>query len=458
MHFTIITPSLNYGRFLGDCLASVAAQTGVSLEHLVIDGGSTDHSAEEAARFAHVTWIQEPDDGMSDAINKGFERARGEWVMWLNADDRLKPGALVAMVPLLEKSTADVVYGNWDFVDEHGIFLRHVKSLPWSRFVHVHHHCFIGSTAAFYRKSTVIEGGHRLRRDFRYVMDGEFYARLDAAGMGFEHVPLTVADFRMHGGNLSQRHRGMTRDMDRILAAERQYIESRAIRRAYGVTLFEEPYLNGIVDGFLWLAAKAWKVVRKWQGGSFRQFFGSAVLTQTAGEWIENDKSKTRRSGFSWHHAFAIHSLRSRRDRATHFPMKKVITYGTYDLLHRGHINLLKRAKAMGDYLVVGLSSDEFNAGKDKKSFYSYEERKLVLEAVRYVDEVIPENTWEQKAADIAGHEINIFVMGDDWQGKFDHLSDLCEVVYLPRTEGVSTTETKAHLRLTESSNIEFTE
>ena len=96
--------------------------------------------------------------------------------------------------------------------------------------------------------------------------------------------------------------------------------------------------------------------------------------------------------------------------------MKKVITYGTYDLLHRGHVNLLKRAKAMGDYLVVGLSSDEFNAVKNKKSFYSYEERKLVLEAVRYVDEVIPEHTWEQKKQDIAEHEIDIFVMGDDWR------------------------------------------
>lgn len=138
--------------------------------------------------------------------------------------------------------------------------------------------------------------------------------------------------------------------------------------------------------------------------------------------------------------------------------MKKVITYGTYDLLHRGHINLLKRAKAMGDYLIVGLSSDEFNAVKNKKSFYSYEERKLVLEAVRYVDEVIPENTWEQKQQDITGNQIDIFVMGDDWQGKFDHLADFCEVVYLSRTEGVSTTETKAHLRLTDSSNVEFTE
>lgn len=138
--------------------------------------------------------------------------------------------------------------------------------------------------------------------------------------------------------------------------------------------------------------------------------------------------------------------------------MKKVITYGTFDLLHRGHVNLLKRARAMGDYLVVGLSSDAFNAVKNKKSFYSYEERKLVLEALRHVDEVIPEDNWEQKEKDIVDHRIDVFVMGDDWEGKFDHLKARCEVVYLPRTEGVSTTQTKAHLRLTEASNIECEE
>ena len=138
--------------------------------------------------------------------------------------------------------------------------------------------------------------------------------------------------------------------------------------------------------------------------------------------------------------------------------MKKVITYGTYDLLHRGHVNLLKRAKAMGDFLVVGLSSDQFNAIKQKKSFYSYEERKLVLEAIRYVDQVIPEHTWEQKAQDIIDHGIDVFVMGDDWTGKFDELKKHCEVVYLPRTDGVSTTQIKAQLRVTESSNIEFSE
>jgi glycosyltransferase involved in cell wall biosynthesis len=270
MHFTIITPSLNYGRFLSDCLESVAAQEGVSFEHLVIDGGSADDSAEVAARFPHVAWIQEPDQGMSDAINKGFDRANGDWVMWLNADDRLKPGALAAMLPVLEKSGADVVYGDWDFINENGAFLRHVRSPRWSMFIHVHHHCYVGSTAAFYRRSTVTAAGHRLRTDFRYVMDGEFYARLDAAGKRFEHVPVCVADFRLHGGNASQRHLGKTRDMDTILAAERQHVESRAIRRAYGITLFEDPYLNGLVDGILWIAAKGWKMALRRCGGSSR--------------------------------------------------------------------------------------------------------------------------------------------------------------------------------------------
>jgi glycerol-3-phosphate cytidylyltransferase len=138
--------------------------------------------------------------------------------------------------------------------------------------------------------------------------------------------------------------------------------------------------------------------------------------------------------------------------------MKKILTYGTFDLLHRGHINLLKRAKAMGDFLIVGVSTDDFNRLKNKRAFYSYEERKLVLEAIRYVDLVIPENNWEQKKHDIEEHKIDTFVMGDDWQGKFDELKDQCEVVYLPRTSGISTSQTKARFRINEDSNIEFEE
>lgn len=128
--------------------------------------------------------------------------------------------------------------------------------------------------------------------------------------------------------------------------------------------------------------------------------------------------------------------------------MKKVITYGTYDLLHVGHINLLRRAKALGDYLIVVVSSDEFNAIKGKKAYYSFEDRKKILEAIKYVDEVLPEYTWEQKIDDVKNNNVDIFVMGDDWTGKFDFLKDYCEVVYLPRTEGISTTKIKEELGL----------
>lgn len=127
--------------------------------------------------------------------------------------------------------------------------------------------------------------------------------------------------------------------------------------------------------------------------------------------------------------------------------MKTVITYGTFDLLHIGHINILKRAKAMGDYLIVGLSTDEFNKLKHKSAYHSFSDRKAILEAIRYVDLVIPENTWNQKISDIINHDVNIFVMGDDWKGEFDYLESYCSVTYLPRTEGISTTKTKNDLK-----------
>ncbi len=263
MDFTIITPSLNYGRFLGDCLASVANQSGVSLEHLVFDAGSTDDSAAVAATYPDVIWSQEEDAGMSAAINKGFGLAQGDWVIWLNADDRLKPGALARILAELRRSDADVVYGDYDFIDGPGNLIRHMKVPRWSAFVHIHHHCYVPSTATFYRNSTVIAKGYRLREDFRYVMDGEFYARLDSIGKKFKHVPLDIADFRMHGGNASQRHLIRTRDMDTILAAERQHVESRSIRRAYGITLSNDPYLAGLIDGVLYLLARGWKAVLK---------------------------------------------------------------------------------------------------------------------------------------------------------------------------------------------------
>ena len=128
--------------------------------------------------------------------------------------------------------------------------------------------------------------------------------------------------------------------------------------------------------------------------------------------------------------------------------MKKVITYGTFDLLHYGHINLLRRAKSLGDYLIVGLSTDEFNnKEKNKECYFDYENRKLLLDAVRYVDRVIPENNWEQKIFDIQKYNVDVFVIGDDWKGKFDYLKDSgVEVVYLPRTKEISTSKIKDDL------------
>ena len=128
--------------------------------------------------------------------------------------------------------------------------------------------------------------------------------------------------------------------------------------------------------------------------------------------------------------------------------MKKVITYGTFDLLHYGHINLLRRAKALGDYLIVALSTDRFNSEeKHKTCYFNYEQRKQLLEAIRYVDLVIPEDTWEQKITDVQEYKVDTFVIGDDWEGKFDFLKKYCNVVYLPRTPEISTTQIKEELR-----------
>ncbi len=128
--------------------------------------------------------------------------------------------------------------------------------------------------------------------------------------------------------------------------------------------------------------------------------------------------------------------------------MRKVITYGTFDLLHYGHVNLLQRAKELGDYLIVAISTDEFNWNmKNKKCYFSYEERKRLVEAIRYVDLVIPEESWEQKISDVKEFKVDTFVIGDDWEGKFDFLKDYCEGVYLPRTPEISTTQIKKDLK-----------
>ena len=126
--------------------------------------------------------------------------------------------------------------------------------------------------------------------------------------------------------------------------------------------------------------------------------------------------------------------------------MIKVITYGTFDLFHFGHLELLRRAKELGDQLVVAVSTDEFNRIKRKKCVYPYEHRFKIVEAIQYVDKVIPEKNWEQKRKDILSNKIQIFTIGDDWEGNFDELSDICKIVYIERTKGISTSNLKENL------------
>lgn len=135
--------------------------------------------------------------------------------------------------------------------------------------------------------------------------------------------------------------------------------------------------------------------------------------------------------------------------------MKRVLTYGTFDLLHFGHIEILRRAKELGDYLIVAVSTDEFNKIKGKKAYHNYETRKKMLEAIRYVDLVIPENDWKQKRNDVLEYKVDAVVMGSDWENNenFECLRDICDVVYLPRTEGISTTKIKKDLGLKDANN-----
>lgn len=261
MDFTIVTPSYNYGRYIGECLESVASQEGVTFEHLVMDAGSKDNTAEVVARFPHASFFQEPDKGMTDGINKGFRKAQGAWVMWLNADDIMRPGALRAVKEFAEKNPqADVIYGCWNFVDAEGKFLRRMTVFPFNRRMISNHGCYIASTSTYYRRATTIAEGHLLNINFKTVMDGEYYARLSSLGKCFEYLPRVLADFRLHDESISQRNLGKE-DIDGLLAHQRQLAESRAIRRVYGIKLFKDEMLNGIVEGVLYHAYRIMKGV-----------------------------------------------------------------------------------------------------------------------------------------------------------------------------------------------------
>lgn len=275
LDFSIVTASYNYGHYIGECLQSVAQQQGVSFEHLVMDAGSKDDTAEVVAGFAHASLFQAPDRGMSDGINKGFCKAQGTWVMWLNADDRLKPGALQALKEFADKHpAADVIYGCWDFINGRGEFLRRMSLLPFDRRILVQQGCYIGSTACFFRRETTIAQGHLLDIDFGYCMDAEYYARLAQLGKRFVYFPMVLADFRLHADSISQRSLGKD-EMKSVLRVQRQAAEPRAIRRIHGIKLFRDEALNNVVDGILYHVFRMKKgVLKAWHARRTRECGG----------------------------------------------------------------------------------------------------------------------------------------------------------------------------------------
>ena len=255
--FTIVTASYNYGHHIRECLESVAGQSGVTLEHLIYDGCSTDDTAEIVAEFPHAKFAQEPDEGMSDAINKGFSAAKGKWVMWLNSDDRLREGVLEAVLKFAEgKEDADVIYGGWNFVNEDGSHQRTMTLFPFQKSMLCYYGCYIGSTSSFYRNDTTIAKGIHLDINYRYVMDGEFYNRLASLGKKFCYMHAILADFRIHGKNLSLKNKDCDGASGRLVL-EQQYAESNAIRRVYGWKFVSNPpwiwFLDGVLFGYFGL-------------------------------------------------------------------------------------------------------------------------------------------------------------------------------------------------------------
>ncbi|MGJ8696848.1 MAG: glycosyltransferase family 2 protein [Verrucomicrobiaceae bacterium] len=249
LDFSIVTPSYNYGHYIGECLESVACQEGVTLEHLVMDAGSTDDTAEVVKGFEHALFYQEPDKGMSDGINKGFRRAKGKWVMWLNSDDRLKPGVLAKVKRFVEsREKADVVYGGWDFIDADGVVGRRMTVFPFDLRMMIYTGCYVGSTACFFRRETVLDEGYLLNEHFGYCMDTEYYVRLGAEGKRFEYYPEVIADFRLHEESISQREIG-ARGIDGLLRRERQHAEHRAVVKLYGSPVFDDALLDGLSFG-----------------------------------------------------------------------------------------------------------------------------------------------------------------------------------------------------------------
>ena len=203
MKFSIVTPSYNQGRYVRDCITSVQTQAGVEWEHLVQDAGSTDETPAVLKEFPHLKCFVEPDRGMSDGINKGFGKATGDWLMWLNTDDYLLPGALAKVADFAARHPkADVIYGDCVFVDGQKKMIRHKREQAFDLGMLLFYGCYIPSTSTFLNRR-IIAAGDLVDINYKVCMDFEYYLRLSRRGYRFEYLPEDIACFRWHEVNTS---------------------------------------------------------------------------------------------------------------------------------------------------------------------------------------------------------------------------------------------------------------
>lgn len=250
MKFSIITPSLNQGRFIRDCIESVSSQAGVELEHIIIDAGSKDETISVLQKFPHLKWTSQPDKGMSDGINQGFLKATGDWLMWLNADDYLLPGALEKVAAFAENHRhAEVIYGDCVFVKESKKVIRRKREHDFDFSILLFYGCYIPSTSTFLRRE-IIAAGDLLDLNYRVCMDLEYYLRLGHAGRRFAYLPEALAAFRWHESNTSK------------VLDQRRVEEWRRLQRQY-LHLRQQDWLGQ--TGLLCLLREIFRLKRIWK-------------------------------------------------------------------------------------------------------------------------------------------------------------------------------------------------